>query len=273
MAFTVATWNVNSVRKRLDQVARLAADTAIDVLCLQETKVVNDLFPVEAVTAMGFPYQAIAGMKGYNGVAILSRRPLGNVRIEPWLGRDDCRHIHAQVETGVGPVEVHSLYVPAGGDDPDPEANPKFAYKLAFLDALKPFLAARAAGAMPVVLTGDLNVAPLESDVWSHERLKRTITHTPVERDKVQGLLAGGGGGDGWTDALRRFVPADEKAFTWWSYRAADWRAADRGRRLDHIWVNAALAPALSFAAVHHAARDWDAPSDHAPVRAVFEIP
>tara|TARA_R110002072_G_scaffold6267_2_gene37291 strand:- start:834 stop:1658 length:825 start_codon:yes stop_codon:yes gene_type:complete len=274
MPFTVATWNVNSVRKRLEQVARLAADTAIDVLCLQETKVVNDLFPVDAITEMGFPHQAIAGMKGYNGVAILSRRPLSDVRIEPWLGRDDCRHIHAKVETGVGPVEVHSLYVPAGGDDPDPEANPKFAHKLAFLDALAPFLAERAAASMPVVLTGDFNVAPLETDVWSHDRLKRVITHTPIERDKLNDLLANGANGaGGWTDALRRFVPADEKVFTWWSYRAADWRAADKGRRLDHIWVNAALAPALSFAAVHDAARDWPEPSDHAPVRAVFEIP
>lgn len=272
MPFTVATWNVNSVRKRLDQVARLARDTAIDVLCLQETKVVNGLFPVEAMADLGFPHQAIAGMKGYNGVAILSRRPLSHVRVEPWLGRDDCRHVHARVETGVGPVEVHSLYVPAGGDDPDPDANPKFAHKLAFLDALGPFLADRAAGDLPVVLTGDLNVAPLETDVWSHERLKRVITHTPVERDKLTDLLAAGGAGGGWTDALRRFVPPDEKVFTWWSYRAADWRAADKGRRLDHIWVNAALAPALSFAAVHDETRDWPEPSDHAPVRAVFEF-
>ncbi|MEQ8229031.1 MAG: exodeoxyribonuclease III [Rhodospirillales bacterium] len=273
MPFTVATWKVNSVRKRLDHVARLARETTIDVLCLQETKVVNDLFPAEAMTEMGFAHQAIAGMKGYNGVAILSRRPLSDVRVEPWLGRDDCRHVHARVETGSGPVEVHSLYVPAGGDDPNPEANPKFAYKLDFLDALAPFLAARAASDIPSVLTGDLNVAPLETDVWSHERLKRVITHTPIERDKLKGLLNGDNGdGGGWTDALRRFVPADQKVFTWWSYRAADWRAADKGRRLDHIWINPALAPALSFAAVHDEVRDWPEPSDHAPVRAVFEI-
>ena len=271
MPLTVATWNVNSVRKRLDQVARFAHATAIDVLCLQETKVVNDLFPVDALTEAGFPYQAIAGMKGYNGVAILSRRPLTEVRVEPWCGRDDCRHIHAQVETGTGPVEVHSLYVPAGGDDPDAEANPKFAHKLAFLDELAPFLAGRAASDIPVVLTGDLNIAPLETDVWSHERLKRVITHTPIERDRLKAMMAGDGAG--WTDALRRFVPPDEKVFTWWSYRAADWRAADKGRRLDHIWVNGALAPMLSFAAVHDEVRDWTEPSDHAPVRAVFEVP
>jgi exodeoxyribonuclease-3 len=273
MPFTVATWNVNSVRKRLDHVLRFAAGTAVDVLCLQETKVINDLFPVDALTEAGFPYQAIAGMKGYNGVAILSRRPLHDVRIEPWLGRDDCRHIHARVDSGSGPVEIHSLYVPAGGDDPDAEANPKFAYKLDFLDALAPFLAERAVADLPVVVTGDLNVAPLETDVWSHERLKRVITHTPVERDKLKQLLAGDPNAEqGWTDALRRYVPADEKVFTWWSYRAADWRAANKGRRLDHIWVNDALAPALSFAAVHHDVRDWPEPSDHAPVRAVFEI-
>ena len=275
MPFTVATWNVNSVRKRLDHVARFAAATTIDVLCLQETKVINDLFPCDAFTGMGFSYQAIAGMKGYNGVAILSRRPLSDVRVERWLDKDDCRHIHARVETGTGPVEVHSLYVPAGGDDPDPEANPKFAYKLAFLDALAPFLAERALGGLPVVLTGDLNVAPLETDVWSHERLKRVITHTPIERDRLKSLQADGGAGDanGWIDALRRFVPPPEKVFTWWSYRAADWRAANKGRRLDHIWVNGALAPSLSHAAVHDETRDWPEPSDHAPVRAVFEIP
>ena len=271
MPLTVATWNVNSVRKRLDQVARFAHATAIDVLCLQETKVVNDLFPVDALTEAGFPYQAITGMKGYNGVAILSRRPLTEVWVEPWGGRDDCRHIHAQVETGTGPVEVHSLYVPAGGDDPDAEANPKFAHKLAFLDELAPYLADRAASDIPVVLTGDLNIAPLETDVWSHERLKRVITHTPVERDRLKAMMAGEGAG--WTDALRRFVPPEEKAFTWWSYRAADWRAADKGRRLDYIWVNGALAPLLSFAAVHDDVRDWAEPSDHAPVRAVFEVP
>ena len=268
MPFTVATWNVNSIRKRLDAVARFTAETAVDVLCLQETKVTNDLFPADAVAELGFTHQAIAGMKGYNGVAILSRRPLTDVAVERWCGRDDCRHVHARVATAIGPVEVHSIYVPAGGDEADPERNPKFAHKLDFLDELNPYVARLAAVETPSVLCGDLNVAPLETDVWSHERLKNIITHTPQERDRLIAMQDTGG----WIDALRRYVPSDEKAYTWWSYRAADWRAANRGRRLDHIWAHHSLAPALSHAAVHEEARDWPEPSDHAPVRAVFEF-
>lgn len=268
MPFTVATWNVNSLRKRLPAVARFTQETAVDVLCLQETKVTNELFPAEALADLGFPYQAIAGQKAYNGVAILSRRPLSGAAIETWCGRDDARHLRATVETTAGPLEVHSLYVPAGGDEPDPAANPKFAHKLDFLDALAPYLAARAAAARAAVVCGDLNVAPLATDVWSHARLKNVVTHTPGERRRLTALRETGG----WIDALRRFVPEDEKAFTWWSYRAADWRAADRGRRLDHIWAHHSLAPALSHAAIHDETRDWPEPSDHAPVRAVFEF-
>jgi len=268
MPFTVATWNVNSLRKRLPAVRRFTHATAVDVLCLQETKVTNDLFPTDDLAEIGFPYQAIAGQKAYNGVAILSRRPLSEVAVESWCGRDDARHLRATVETTGGPLEVHSLYVPAGGDDPDPAVNPKFAHKLDFLDALKPYLAARAAADIPSVICGDLNVAPLATDVWSHERLKRVVTHTPVERDRLAAMIEGGG----WIDALRRFVPVEEKAFTWWSYRAADWRAADRGRRLDHVWAHHSLAPSLSHAAIHDETRDWPEPSDHAPVRVVFEF-
>ena len=270
MPLTIATWNVNSVRKRLDHVARLVRETDIDVLCLQETKVVDALFPSDDIAAMGFPHQAIHGMKGYNGVAILSRVPLDTTETISWLKRDDCRHIHARALTPGGPIEVHSLYIPAGGDDPNPETNPKFAHKLAFLDALGPFCEARARSDLPVVLTGDFNVAPLETDVWSHQRLKRVITHTPVEREALTGLLNSGGAG--WTDALRRFIPAEEKAFTWWSYRAADWQAANKGRRLDHIWANRALSPALTDARILQDVRGWSEPSDHAPVVAQFDI-
>lgn len=267
MPLTIATWNVNSIRKRLDGLDRFVSDTTVDILCLQETKVINDLFPVASATAAGFPYQAVAGQKSYNGVAILSRFPLDGAEVKFWCGRDDCRHIFARVMTTAGPIEVHSLYVPAGGDDPDPEANSKFAYKLAFLEEVGAWLATRATAGHCVV-AGDFNIAPLETDVWSHEKLKKIITHTPIERDLLTKLQEAGN----WTDALRRFVPADEKAFSWWSYRAADWRAAAKGRRLDHVWVSNSLAPALSFAAIHDDMRDGPDPSDHAPVRIVLDI-
>lgn len=268
MPFTVVTWNVNSVRKRVDAIAEFTRSIAVDVLCLQETKAINDAFPVDAIRDMGFPYQAITGMKAYNGVAILSRRPLSDVVVRDWCDRSDCRHIQATVETAARPIEVHSLYVPAGGQEPDPERNPKFAHKLAFIDAVAPFLATRGTAETPAIVCGDLNVAPLVTDVWSHERLKQVVTHTPIERERLIAMQASGN----WVDALRRFVPDHEKAFTWWSYRAADWQDANKGRRLDHIWVHDSLAPTLSHAAVHDEVRGWDLPSDHAPVRAVFEF-
>jgi len=268
MPLTIASWNVNSVRKRLPTVERFLRETAVDVLCLQETKVVNELFPVDALREAGFAYQALAGMKGYNGVAILSRYPLVDVQARDWCGRADCRHIEARVQTNTGPVLIQNFYIPAGGDDPDPDSNPKFAHKLAFFDELAPWLTASGRSAERAVVCGDLNVAPLESDVWSHQRLKNVITHTETERRRLTEMQAAGG----WTDAVRRFVPENQPIFTWWSYRATDWRAANKGRRLDHIWVNEPLAPTLGHAAVHDETRDWPEPSDHAPVRIVLEF-
>jgi exodeoxyribonuclease-3 len=112
------------------------------------------------------------------------------------------------------------------------------------------------------VLVGDLNIAPLEHDVWSHKQLLDVVSHTPIE---VEGLL-GWQKAAGWHDALRHFVPEDQKLYTWWSYRARDWRAADRGRRLDHVWVSDDLAGKLSRHHVLKDARDWPQASDHVPV-------
>jgi exodeoxyribonuclease-3 len=163
---------------------------------------------------------------------------------------------------GVQPV-LHNFYVPAGGDIPDPEANPKFRQKLDYLQAMrrwleKPEMAANG----PMILTGDLNVAPLETDVWSHKQMLKVVSHTPVEVDhltQVQNTQP-------WVDAVRRFIPAEEKLFTWWSYRARDWRASDRGRRLDHIWTSPDLEERAKGVEVVKDARGWEKPSDHVPV-------
>jgi exodeoxyribonuclease-3 len=112
------------------------------------------------------------------------------------------------------------------------------------------------------LLFGDLNVAPLETDVWSHKQLLKVVSHTPVEVEALARLAAS----RGWVDAVRHFVPPEQRLYTWWSYRARDWQAADRGRRLDHIWVSPRLAPALAGAEVLRAARGWPTPSDHVPV-------
>jgi exodeoxyribonuclease III len=255
----VATWNINSVRLRQGLLRALCAALDPDVLCLQETKCPNEHFPHDAATALGFTHVAARGMKGYNGVAILSRVPFVPRAGDPdWCARGDCRHLGVTLDMAGGPVELHNFYVPAGGDIPDREANVKFAHKL-------DFVAEATAWSRPTsrsVLVGDLNIAPLEHDVWSHRQLLDVVSHTPVE---VAALNAWQQAGE-WHDALRHFVPPDQKLYTWWSYRNRDWRASDRGRRLDHAWVSQDLAGRLARHVVLRDARDWAQTSDHVPV-------
>jgi exodeoxyribonuclease III len=252
MALSILTWNINSVRLRIGNVGRIAEELEPDVICLQETKTPDEHFPTEAIESLGYRHQHFRGMKSYNGVAILSRVPLGNPRVEHWCDREDCRHA----------VELHNVYVPAGGDIPDPEENAKFAHKLRFLDELTRWFQGRRKAPKEMVLVGDLNIAPLETDVWSHKQLLSVVSHTPVEVEKLGRLQASAD----FVDAVRRFVPAEQRLYTWWSYRNRDWAASDRGRRLDHVWVTPGLGPHLAAASVHRAIRGWDKASDHVPV-------
>jgi exodeoxyribonuclease-3 len=259
MALTIVTWNINSVRLRVQNLKRLAAQLSPDIICLQETKTRDEFFPRAAVAALGYPHMLIHGMKGYNGVAILARQPFESPQTQSWCEREDCRHTLVRLAGGIA---LHNLYVPAGGDVPDPEANPKFAHKLRFIDELSTYFAGERARGKTMILVGDLNVAPLETDVWSHKQLLKVVSHTPIEVEKLTRLQARGG----FVDAVRHFVPAERRLYTWWSYRNRDWAKSDRGRRLDHIWVSQALQPALKAARVHKAARDWQLASDHVPV-------
>ncbi len=257
----IATWNINSLRLRRDRLAALTDALEPDILCLQETKVPDELFPDQLPAEVGLPHFARRGMKSYNGVAILSRIPFELVNDSPdWCGKSDCRHLAVRLDLPGGPIELHNFYVPAGGDIPDPDQNPKFAHKLAFVaEARKHF----AEGGTPVrtIVVGDLNIAPLENDVWSHRQLLDVVSHTPVETEALTAWCE-----TGFTDAVRHFVPANEKLFTWWSYRNRDWRASDRGRRLDHIWVSDDLTGTLERQTVLKEARDWALASDHVPV-------
>ena len=256
----LATWNINSVRLRAELVTSFLKAHKPDVLCLQETKVPDPLFPTEPFNALGYTHQAISGQKGYHGVAILSRLPFKKTVAKAFCGKDDTRHVSVLFEAG---LELHNFYVPAGGDIPDVKANPKFAHKLDFLREMeRVFSKQRKKRSQPVVLVGDLNVAPLENDVWSHKQLLDVVSHTPVETD----LLAKAFKAFDWHDVTRSFVPADKKIYSWWSYRAADWEESDRGRRLDHIWVSPALKDGLSHHTILREARGWDRPSDHVPV-------
>lgn len=255
----IATWNINSVRLRLGLVQRFSTEEQPDILCLQETKTPDEHFPREAFAKLGYTHQHIHGMKSYNGVAILSRLPLEALSIERWQGKDDCRHIHARVNG----VELHCLYVPAGGDIPDPALNDKFAHKLGFLDDVTRWWHKSADKKAKKILVGDLNIAPLEHDVWSHKQLRDVVSHTPIEVEKLGALQKA----HAWHDAVRHFVPENEKLYSWWSYRAADWQASNRGRRLDHIWVTPPLVPHLKQASILRDARGWEPkPSDHVPV-------
>lgn len=257
----VATWNINSLRLRIGLLEKLIDDLRPDVLCLQETKVPDPLFPEDGVRALGFEHMLYRGMKGYNGVAILSRLPLTALDFAPdWCGKGDCRHVAATLATPSGPIELHDFYVPAGGDIPDRAQNEKYGHKLDFIAETQRWFAARTTLSR-AILVGDLNIAPLEHDVWSHKQLLDVVSHTPPETEGLTAWLNAG-----FVDAVRHFVPENEKLYTWWSYRNRDWRASDRGRRLDHIWVTHDLVGALRGHEIHQNARDWDKGSDHVPV-------
>ena len=271
MRLSITTWNINSVRLRIDQVTRFLSEQAPDVLCLQETKCPVDKFPEKAIRAAGYEHIAFAGMKGYNGVAIISRYPVQDVTVNQFCEKEDARQISLRLGPQAGEaagLAIHNFYVPAGGDVADPAINPKFAHKLQFLEEMRGFADRMAVSRAPSVTVGDLNIAPLEHDVWSHKQLLDVVSHTPLETSTLERLREEAG----LIDSMRDLRPEPEKIYTWWSYRSPDWNAADKGRRLDHVWLSPDLAPLCRSVEVLRDARGWERPSDHAPVTAVLEL-
>jgi exodeoxyribonuclease-3 len=270
MQLKVTTWNINSVRLRIDLVAKFIKAARPDVLCLQETKCPDDKFPLKRFHRLGYEHIALNGQKGYHGVSVISRLPFESFKIENFCGKTDCRHMTAVLGERAGlrdPITVHNFYVPAGGDIPDPKLNPKFEHKLSFLDEMKAHAALRPNGSR-AILVGDLNVAPLEHDVWSHKQMIRVVSHTPIEVEKLTAARHAGG----WIDSMRVLTPEPTKLYTWWSYRAADWETSDRGRRLDHVWTSPALADRVSKIKIAKDYRGAERPSDHVPVTATIEL-
>lgn len=253
----IVSWNINSVRLRINLLKQLINKENPDIICLQETKVVDELFPLKEIESFGYPYIAISGEKSYNGVAIISKFPLSDICTKNMLESGHKRHISAKIAD----FELHNFYVPAGGDEPNIKSNPKFAFKLDFLDEMYRFFT-KYQSSDKLVMVGDLNIAPLEHDVWSHKQMLAVISHTPIEVEKLNFLQSD----LGWCDALRYFIPESQKLYSWWSYRASDWRKSDRGRRLDHIWVTKNLTERLKSGYIMKDTRDWSPPSDHVPV-------
>lgn len=254
----LVTWNINSVRLRLPLLKQLMDQTGADVICLQETKVRDEAFPKQDIINLGYPYLSFRGEKGYNGVAIISKLPLRESERLHIAQEDQSRHHSVFLPDG---TELHNVYIPAGGDEPDVNANPKFKYKLNFVDDLKCWMQSERSHKDKMIMVGDFNIAPLEHDVWSHKSLLKVVSHTPVEVDKLAQLQEG----LNWIDISRHFVPHEEKLYSWWSYRNRDWKKSNRGRRLDHIWQTPACTLPKSHTILTQA-RDWTQPSDHVPI-------
>ena len=256
----IVSWNINSVRFRIAIVEQFLRDNEPDILCLQETKVIDGDFPLEAFRALGYRHIVLHGQRMHHGVAILSRVPTEEDDRLDWQANREARHVGVRLAGG---IRLENVYVPAGGDIPDRDANPKFGQKLDFVERMTRWSETLDC---PTILTGDFNIAPLESDVWSHKQLLGVVSHTPVEVEALGRLQAA----NDWVDLGRHFFPAPARLHTWWSYRSPDWTRNDRGRRLDHMWATADVARTAVSHRVFEECRAWLKPSDHVPIMTEF---
>jgi len=256
----IATWNVNSVRTRLDQVLAWLEAEAPEVLCLQETKVTDELFPLAAFQALGYG-AVISGQKAYNGVAILSRLPLEDVQIgfgSLLPGDEQAKRLDEQkrvISAVIEGVRVLNLYVPNGSS----LSSDKYTYKLEWLGCLSRYLAAQAEEGDPLCMVGDFNIGPEDRDLAEPERLTGGIMASDPERQALQAVL-----GERLHDAFRMFEP-DSGHWSWWDYRSGAWER-DRGWRIDHIYLDDELLALATGCVIHKATRANLQPSDHAPV-------
>ncbi|WP_341752164.1 exodeoxyribonuclease III [Candidatus Tisiphia endosymbiont of Piscicola geometra] len=252
----IVTWNINSVRLRLSLLKKLIDEHQPDIISLQEIKTINELFPYQAINDIGYQHIYCSGEKSYNGVAILSKLPFTNKFILE-LYNSDKRHVAVEV---LG-IEIHNFYVPAGGDIADVNVNEKFKHKLAYVKLIQEWLTNNRSKDSKIIITGDLNIAPHEHDVWSSRQLRNVVSHTDIERSTLLELQAS----LGFIDSSRYFIPYNEKCYTWWSYRNIDWQKSNRGRRLDHIWTSSNLQDKMLSVSSLSEARNWLMPSDHVP--------
>ena len=257
----IASWNINSIRLRINQLGNILAQYNFDVIALQETKTPDASFPLQQLHDMGYEHIYFRGEKSYNGVTIISKIPFAEKFFWNLCAKNDTRHIAVKLING---LTIHNFYVPAGGDIPDPELNDKFAHKLSFVTEMKQKLK----HSSNAVILGDFNIAPQEHDVWSHKALSNIVSHTAIEIEKLTALQQD----LGWIDTHRYFTNNTEKLYSWWSYRARDWAKSDRGRRLDHIWLTPDLKHNLQQANIYKETRAITQPSDHAVISVALQL-
>ncbi len=258
----IATWNVNSVRQRLDSLQAWLKERDPDIVCLQEIKCQDEAFPREPLEAMGYNV-AVHGQKTFNGVALLSKLPFDE--IAPGLIGDEAdvqaRFLEALVSTRTGVVRVVSLYLPNG----NPAPGDKYNYKLKWMDRLAAFARERMKLEEPLVLAGDYNVIPSEADARRPEVWAKDALFLPQTREKFRTLL-----NLGLTDAIRA-VSDDPRLYSFWDYQAGAWQKND-GIRIDHLLLSPQAADRLRDAGIDKHVRSWDKPSDHVPVWVDLDI-
>lgn len=253
----IATWNVNSLKVRLPQVLTWLEQHQPDILALQETKVVDDNFPVQEINAQG--YQTIfCGQPTYNGVAILAKHPIENPIscLPSYL--DEQRRLLAATING---IRIINVYIPNGGGvDTD-----KYHYKLAWLSQLQQFVQAELLQHEKLIILGDFNIAPQDEDVYDPVALEGKILVSPPERACFENLIA-----LGLKDSFR-LLPQEPQSYSWWDYRAAAFRR-NLGLRIDHILVSSTLAEYCKACTIDKLPRKHERPSDHAPVTLTLEF-
>lgn len=252
----IATWNVNSVRQRLDHLLTFLKEAGPDVLCLQELKATDDAFPRSQVEALGYHVET-HGQKTFNGVALLSRTRLEDVRrgLPGDAGDEQARYIEALVPAGSGMIRIASIYLPNG----NPVDTEKYPYKLGWMDRLVVHARDLLQHEEPLVLAGDYNVIPEPQDarepaLWTNDALFLPQTRTKFRELQALGL----------TDAVRATTDASG-LYSFWDYQAGAWQR-DNGIRIDHLLLSPQAADRLSGATIHKHVRGWEKPSDHVPV-------
>jgi len=261
-AMRIATWNVNSVKQRIDSLTAWLAERQPDIVCLQETKTVDEAFPRAPIEAMGYNV-AVHGQKTFNGVAILSRFPFDEVT--PRLPGDDAddhaRFIEAVVSTANGALRVASIYLPNG----NPPETEKYHYKIRWMDRLIKYADERLELEEPLILAGDYNVIPAATDVHNPAAWATDALFLPQTREKFRALTH-----LGLTDAIRA-VSDESSLYTFWDYQAGAWQK-NNGIRIDHLLLSPQAADRLASAGIDKHVRSWERPSDHVPVYVDLDI-